>query len=104
SWPMRLRRRTRAEGLRPELVPGVEIAKVLRTLSNPTVLELEDEDAVNRELLAVPLPGVVMNANDTVVIICEHLLQFGPAGPSRPLSQLAEVGESRIAALVVAGQ
>ena len=58
-------------GLRPELVPGVEVAEVLRTLGDPAVLELEDEAAVNSQVLAVSLRAVVMNADHPPVIICK---------------------------------
>jgi hypothetical protein len=39
---------------------------VLPTVSNPAVLELEDETAFNIQLLAAPLRGVVMNGNHAV--------------------------------------
>ena len=76
---------------------------MLPTVSNPAVLELEDEAAVNIQLLAVSLPAAAMNADHAAVIICEQVLQFGLEGPSRLLSQPAEVGKAPVAALVVAG-
>ena len=39
--------RLASPGLGPELVPGVEVARVLPTLSHPAVPEVEDEARVN---------------------------------------------------------
>ena len=74
--------------LRPELVPSVEIVKVVRTLSNPAVLELEDQTRVNSEALAVSLRADVVDADHTV-FICKQVLRLGAEGapvscPSRP--------------------
>ena len=48
---------SRPAGLRPELVPSVEVLKVLPTVGDPAVLELEDDAVANLQLLAVSLPG-----------------------------------------------
>src|SRR5512144_2503594 len=45
-----------------------------------------------------------MNADHVTLIVRRHGTQFGPEGSSRLLSQLAEVGKGRLAALVVAGE
>ena len=76
---------------------------MLPALGHTAVLELEDETHANVEVLAVSLRGVALNA-DRPLVICKQVLQFGPESPSRLLSQPAEEGESRVAALVVAGQ
>src|SRR5207248_5378600 len=88
-------------GLRPELVPSVEVVKVLPTVSNPAVLELEDNAVANIQVLAVSLCGAALDADHAVVIICKQLLQLGLEGPSRLLPQQGEVGKGRLAALVV---
>jgi len=41
-------------------------AKVLPTLSNPAVLELEDETDVNSQVLAVSLRAVVLRACESI--------------------------------------
>ena len=43
-------------GLRPELVPGVEVVKVLPTVGNPAVFRLEDDAVANIQVLAVSVP------------------------------------------------
>src|SRR3990172_1316917 len=93
-----------AAGLRPELVPIVEVEKVLPTASTPAVLELEDDAAVGIQALAYSLPAVVMKADHAPAIICKHVPQFGLEGASRLLPQPAEVGKDRLAALVVASE
>src|SRR3990172_6896288 len=95
---------TSPAGLRPELVPSVEVVKVLPTVDNPAVLELEDDAAANIQAIAAPLCAVVMNADHAAVITLEQVLQCGLEGPSRLLPQPAEVGEGRVAALVVASE
>src|SRR2546423_13619760 len=92
-----------ADALRPELVPSVEVVKVLPTVSNPAVLELEDNAVANIQVLAVSIRGAALDADDAVVIICKQALQFGPEGAARLLPQLAEVRKGCLAALVVAG-
>src|SRR3989442_13712895 len=91
---LRRRRETcglRATGLRPELVPSVEVVKVLPTVSNPAVLELEDNAVANIQVLAVSLRSAALDADHAVVIICKQALQFGPEGAPRLLCQLAQV-------------
>ena len=56
---LRVALRRCAAGLRPELVPSVEVVKVLPTFSNPAVLELEGDAAVNIQVLAGSRPGVL---------------------------------------------
>src|SRR5207244_1979860 len=90
-------------GLRPELVPSVEVVKVLPTVSNPAVLELEDNAVANIQVLAVSLRGAALDADHAVVIIRKQVLQLGLEGPSRLLPQPSEVGKGRLAALVVVG-
>ena len=68
---------------------------MLPTVSNPAVLELEDEAAINIQVLAASLPAVVMNADHATVITLEQVLQLGLEGPSRLLPQPAEVGKGR---------
>jgi hypothetical protein len=75
---------------------------VLPTLDHTPVLELEDETHVDVQVLAVSLRAVALNA-DHPLVICKQVLQVGPKSPSRLLSQPAEKGETRVAALVVAG-
>ena len=65
-----------APRLRPELVPGVEVAKVLPTVSHPAVLELEDEATINIQVIAVSLPAVVVNA-DHQPVTWKHVPQSG---------------------------
>ena len=77
---------------------------MLPTVRNPAVLELEDDAAVNIQLLAVSLRSVVMNADHAAVIICKHVMQCGLEGPSRLPHQPAEVGKGRLAAVVVASE
>src|SRR5207245_2374874 len=88
-------------GLRPELVPGVEVVKVLPTVSYPAVLELEDNAVANIQALAVSLRGAPLDADHAVIIICKQVVQLGLEGPSRFLPNPAEVGQGRVAALVV---
>ena len=54
-------------GLRPELIPGVEIVEVLPAVDDLAVLHLEDEAAVDVERLAVSLRGVVMDADHATI-------------------------------------
>jgi len=63
-------------GLRPELVPRVEVVKVLPTVSNPAVLELKDDAAINIQALAASLRAVVMSADHAPLIICKHVCVF----------------------------
>ena len=60
-------------GLRPELVPSVEVVKVFPTVDNPALLELEDDAAANVQVLAIPLRAVVMNADHPAVITPEQV-------------------------------
>ncbi len=50
---------------------------MLPTGRNPAVCELEDDAAVNIQLLAVSDPAVVVNADHASLIICEYVPQFG---------------------------
>ena len=61
---------------------------MLPTVSNPAVLDLEDEAAVNVQVLAFSLRAVVMNADHVAVIIGKHVPEFGPEGAEAP--KLAE--------------
>src|SRR5437763_5736390 len=90
-------------GLRPELVPGVEVLEVLPTVSHLAVLEFEDDAVGNVEVLAVSVRGAALDADDAVITICSHVLQLGPEGPFGLLRQPAEVRQGGAAALVVAG-
>src|SRR5947209_13062811 len=90
--------------LRPELVPGVEVVKVLPTVNNPTVLELEDDRVANVQVLAVSVRGAALDADHVIVVVCTYVLQLRPEGAPRLLRQLAEVGQGRLAALVVLGE
>src|SRR5204862_4485496 len=54
-------------GLRPELVPSVEIVKVLPTVSNPAVLELEDDAVANIQVLAVDSSRAIYSGWGTTV-------------------------------------
>src|SRR5439155_8602610 len=78
-----------ARGLRPELVPSVEVENVLPTVNNPAVLELEDDAAVNIQMLAVPLRAVVMNTDHAAVVTLEQVPQRGLEGPARLPHQAA---------------
>jgi hypothetical protein len=64
---------TSPAGLPPELVPSVEIVKVFPGVNNPAILELEDDAAANIQALALPLRGVVMNADHPAVITLENV-------------------------------
>ncbi len=44
---------------------------MLPTVSNPAVLEFEDDAEVNIQLFAVSLRAVALNADYAVVIICK---------------------------------
>src|SRR5436853_3425187 len=90
-------------GLRPELVPGVEVLEVLPTVSHLAVLEFEDDAVGNVEVLAVSVRGAALDADDTAITICSHVLQLGAECPSGLLSQPAKVRQGGAAALVVAG-
>jgi hypothetical protein len=48
-------------GLRPELVPSVEILDVFRALGNAAVIELKDQADVHGESLAVSLTRVLLH-------------------------------------------
>src|SRR5437660_3986629 len=91
-------------GLGPELVPSVEVVKVLPTVNNPAVLELEDNAVAHIQVLAVSVGGAALHTDHSVLIICEHVLQVGPKGAPCLLSELAEVGKGRLAALVVVSE
>src|ERR1051326_4717800 len=90
-------------GLGPELVPSVEILEVLPTVTHLAVLEFEDDAVGNVEVLAVSVRGAALDADDTAITICSHVLQLGPEGPLGLLRELAKVRQSGAAALVVAG-
>src|SRR3954467_6685180 len=92
-----------AAGLRPELVPGVEVVKVLPTVGNPAVPELEDDRVTDIQMLAVSIRGAALDADHAVFIIAKQVLELCPEGAPRLLRNLAEVREGRIAALVVVG-
>jgi hypothetical protein len=82
----------------------VEVVKVLPTVSDPAILDLEDEATVNVQALAVSLRAVVMNADHAAIIICKHVPQLCPEAPSRLPAIPAELDKARLATLVVSGQ
>src|SRR5437588_12045710 len=86
-------------GLRPELVPGVEVLEVLPTVSHLAVLELEDDAVGNIEVLAASVRGAALDTDDAVITICSHVLQRGPGGPSRLRRERAEGRQGGAAAL-----
>src|SRR5436853_7940991 len=88
-------------GLRPELVPGVEVLEVLPTVSHLAVLELEDDAVGNIEVLAASVRGAALDADDAVITICSHVLQLGPEGRFGLLRPLADVRHARAASLQV---
>src|SRR5688500_14752571 len=90
-----------ARGLRPELVPGVEVFVVLSAVNDLAVLELEDDADADVEALAVSLPRAALKADHAAVLGCEQLLDLGPEGAVGLLADLAEEAERRVAALVV---
>jgi hypothetical protein len=61
-------------GLRPELIPGVEVLEVLPTVNHPAVLEFENDAVGNIEMLAVSVRGAALDAHHTVVTICRYVL------------------------------
>src|SRR4051794_1008072 len=91
-------------GLRPEIVPSVEVVKVLPTVNYPAVLELEDDAVANIQMLAASIAGAALDPDHAAVIITEQVLQLGPEGAPGLLRQLAEVRQGRVAALVVVGE
>src|SRR5437764_1123966 len=96
---------TRAErGLRPELVPGVEVGEVLPDVSDPPVGELKDDAVANFQALAVPLRDGALDADRAVLVICGQVAQFGPEVAACLLPQPAEVAQRCVAPLVVTGQ
>src|SRR5689334_8572220 len=93
--------RSRPAGLGPELVPGVEVLEVLPTVSHLAVLEFEDDAVGNVEVLAVSFRGAALDADDTAITVCSHVLQLGPECPSGFLRQPAKVRQGGAASLVV---
>jgi hypothetical protein len=93
---------TRPAGLRPELVPSSEVVKVLSTAQALSILELENEAAINVQLLAVSLRCVVMNADDAAVVTYRHGLQYSFESSTRLASIPPELGKGGITAFVVA--
>ena len=55
--------------LRPELLPRVKVVEVLPAARHPAIPELEDDAAVDIEVLAVAHPAVVVDADDAAVVI-----------------------------------
>src|SRR5215213_4961327 len=90
-------------GLRPELVPSVEVVKVLPTVNDPAVLELEDNAVGHVQVLAVAIPGAVLEADHVAVVICCQVPQLGPERAVRLLCELAEILQDRVGALIVVG-
>jgi hypothetical protein len=70
----------RAKRLRPELVPRVEIVKVLPTVNNPAVLEFKDHAVACNQVLAIPVRDAALNADDAVLIIRKRAKKLGPEG------------------------
>ena len=58
---------------------------MLATVSNPAVLELEDDAVADIQVLAVSIRGAALDADHAVVIICKQVLQLGPEGAARLL-------------------
>src|SRR3954468_10643842 len=87
-------------GLGPELVPGVEVLKVLPTVSHPAVLEREDDAVGNIQVLAVSVGGAALDADPAVVTICKQAFQSGAECAAGLLPQQAEVRQGGVAALV----
>ena len=73
------------------------------SVNNQTALELEDDAAINLQALPVPFGAVVMNTHHHAVIILEHMQQLRLESPARQTPIPAELGEDRLASLVVAG-
>src|SRR5258708_4601010 len=67
---------SRRRRLRPELVPSVEVVKMLPTVGDPAVLELEDDAVDNIQVLAIPLPRAALDADHAVLVICKQVLQL----------------------------
>src|SRR5919198_3466273 len=95
---------SRLSGLRPELVPGVEVVDVLAAVHDPAVLELEDDTAVDVQVLAVALGDVVMDADHAAVLVGEHALQIGPERAARLGHVAAETGEDSLPSDDVSGE
>jgi hypothetical protein len=47
--------------LRPELVPRVEVVKVLPAVDDPAVLQLEDDRVADIQVLSVAIPGTALD-------------------------------------------
>src|SRR4051794_4560795 len=87
-------------GLRPEVVPGVEVLEVLPTVSHTAVLELEDDAVGYIQVAAVPVRGAALDTDHGVVAVRSHVLQLGAEGAATFLRQPAEIRQGRVAALV----
>ena len=77
---------------------------MLPTVDDPAVLELEDEAAVDIQVLAVSFSAVAMKGEDVAIIVCSQVPQLGPKGPSGLASQLTEVGKRGVTTFMVASQ
>ena len=55
---------------------------MLPTVSNPAILELEDDAVANLQVVAVSIGGAALDADHAVVIIANQVLQFGPEATS----------------------
>lgn len=93
-----------AAGLRPEVVPRVEVTKVLPAIRHTTVLELQDQAAVNLQVLAASLSAVAMKGQHAAITVSSHVPQLRPEGPSGLAPQLTEVRKRRVTPFMVAGQ
>src|SRR5215208_814443 len=89
--------------LGPELVPRVEVVKVLPAVNDPAVLQLEDDRVADIQVLPVAITGAALYADHAVVIVADQTLELRPEGPARLLGEVAEVGQGRLATLVVVG-
>ena len=56
---------------------------MLPTVNDPAVLELEDNAVGHVQVLAVAIPGAVLEADHVAVVICGQVLQLRP-GTCRP--------------------
>ena len=48
--------------------------------NNPPILELEHNAAAHIQMLAIALPGVLMNAYDVTILTPQHVQQLGLEG------------------------
>lgn len=66
---------------------------MLAAVHDPAVLELEDDAAVDVQVLAGALGDVVMDADHAAVLVGEHALQIRPERATRLGHVSAETGD-----------